>query len=356
MMSIKLSYYKLLIPFVFFESLFPILFYLTNSSIFLYLPLLFTVFNIIILNYLIKLKLNYILYIGLVFLFLVLFLILNRYPFEISYFSGLVLFLWNITLAILLVNISFSKALIGFIFFSFSFFVLFLGGVNGFDPDFGNHIFLESSRNYVSAVCIIYYICYVGLAIYHKTKVNILFSVLLVIVCIALFGRSGIALSIILFMHAVFYNYGIKYLFLISFLVLALIGPIIYFAINYTNFSDGLETPRDLMRYEYLNNMSSFDILFGRNFYQCCQTIVAFGPNPHNSFIALHSLFGLFGVVLSLFPIFISLCTKKFQLAFLILVIYVRYFYDVLGLFYILDFGLFVIFMICLKKEKVRGD
>lgn len=348
----KLKFKNLVSFVVFIEALFPILFYVTNSSFFLYLPLFFIFINIVFINRLTGLMLSYILSIGIVFLTLIFFLVMDNYPFEISFFSGLILFLWNITLAILLVNIGVGRFLIGIIFSFFSIYVFFLGAINGFDPDFGNNIFLEASRNYVSAVCIVYYICYISLCFYDKEKINIFNALMLVIVCVLLFGRSGIALSIMLFAYTLFYNYGIKLLFLFLIFMIGLLTPIIYFAMNYTNFSDGLETPRNSMRYEYLNNMSSWDILFGRNFYQCCKTIVAYGPNPHNSFIALHSLFGIFGIVISLVPILFSIYARKYQLTFLILIVYIRYFYDVLGLFYVLDFVIFVIFIMCFKGLK----
>ena len=227
--------------------------------------------------------------------------------------------------------------------------------VGDFHPDFGNHIFAESSRNYVSAILIVYYIAYAALSFIENKKVSIFATVFLLLSCIILFGRTGIAVSGVLLLYAIYNNYGAKISILFTIFLTGLSSIIYYYAMEYTNFADGLDTPRTLMIREYISSISESEIIFGRNFFQCCETIVAFGPNPHNSFIQLHSLYGLYGISLSILVFLIVLISKNISLTFLLFLIYFRYFFDVLGLFYFLDFSIIIIFLYCLDSILKRG-
>ncbi len=339
---------------IFIEFLLPLGFYFTNSSLALYMAIPFFIVNSFIIFRYIEVSAKYIFIFGLIVLGFFFSLMLNSWDFSIQIFSGLVLLFWNITLSILALKYKVRKILL-LIFCLFSSYVFFQGFLNRFDPDFGNHILAESSRNYVSAILIIYYISYAVLSYIDKSKVGILISLLLFVNCVILFGRTGIAVSCMLLIYAIYDNYGTKVSVLISIVLATLSSIIYYYALEYTNFADGLETPRTLMIKEYIENINEREFLLGRNFFDCCQTIVAFGPNPHNSFIALHSIYGFYGISISIFALMVVFFSRKFALFFLLILIYFRYFFDVLGLFYFLDFAIVMIFIYCLDSVLKRG-
>lgn len=340
---------------IFVELLLPLAFYFTNSSLALYLAIPFFILNSFFILQKIKVSVEYIFIFGVVFLGFLFSLTMNNWGFSIQMFSGLVLLLWNFTLSVLILKYNVRKIVL-LIFVLFSTYVFFQGLLNKFEPDFGNHILAESSRNYVSAILIIYYISYAALSCIEKEKISILVSVFLFVNCVVLFGRTGIVVSGLLLLYAIYNNYGVKVSVFLSVTLGVLSSVIYYYALEYTNFADGLDTPRTLMMQEYISNISESEIFFGRNFFQCCQTIVAFGPNPHNSFIALHSIYGLYGVFLSILVIIVVLCSRYFSLLFFLMLIYFRYFFDVLGLFYFLDFTIFIIFLYCLDSILKRGE
>lgn len=230
------------------------------------------------------------------------------------------------------------------------------------DPDNYNEIFAHSSRNVVSAFLLIITIL-VG-ACYHADgkKQPLLVYILTFISSLILYGRSGIAISLILFCYAFYDNYGKRVYWLALFIPLfALLFVNYYAGLEYyfteeSSFKNGLESPRQNMRDEYLNGIfySPQDLFFGRRYFDCCVTVMSYESNPHNSFIVGHARYGifhtLFFVVLFL-STFLFLKQKKVFVFFAFL-IFTRYFFDQLGLFSPLDFILFFIFLLIFKFKR----
>lgn len=336
---------------VFVQVLCAFLFYYTQSSFVLYFYVSFIPLNLYLIFNIKKINMIYIFYSLLFFFILIFFSLMSKAEFNASFFS-LILVCFNTFLYSGLSSSVFLTKMLAVFFFILSSIIFLIGLSNGFDPDYGNNILEAASRNYVSAILIIYFIGYIVLCLINEMKISVLLSIFLVINCLTLYGRTGTVISILLLLF-VLYNRLNKIFFYSIFLFFSLIFSIIYTYISEnTGFSGGLETPRTQMLNEYFYHMSSTDIIFGRSFYDCCNTIVEYGLNPHNSFLAGHHVFGIFHTITAIFILIVVAFSRCYSFVFLLLLIYIRYWYDVLGLFYLLDFPIF--FMLFYAFSDIR--
>nr|WP_174507015.1 hypothetical protein [Acinetobacter sp. Marseille-Q1620] len=287
------------------------------------------------------------------FLTLIIFSILSTAEFNAAFFSLILVCLNTFLYTQLSTSLFLTKAL-SFVFLILSVIVFYFAVKSGFDPDYGNNILGSASRNYVSAILIIYFIGYAALCVINKIHISIFLALFLVVNCITLYGRTGTIISLLL-LFFVLYKKLNKYFFCFLVVVISFVFGVVYnYIVENTGFSGGLETPRTKMLAEYFTNMSSKDIIFGRSFYECCSTIVAYGVNPHNSFLAGHHVFGIFHWITALSILLIIILSRCYSFAFLLLLIYLRYWYDVLGLFYLLDFPIFIMFFYAISNLSNR--
>lgn len=350
--SIKARFVDIL---VFIQILCPAFFYYFQSSLVLYFFVAFIPLNLYLIFKINKIKISYIFYPLLIFFILFIFSLLSEAEFNASFFSLIMVF-FNTVLYTSLSSSRLLTKLVSFAFLFFSIIVFLLGVKSGFEPDYGNNILDSASRNYVSAILIIYFIAYSVLCLINKVNISVLLSIFLVINCIFLYGRTGTIISILLLIFVLFVRLN-KFIFYFSTIVSLFIFGLIYnYIIENTGFSGGLDTPRNQMLVEYFYNMSSKDVFFGRSFYECCTTIVAYGVNPHNSFIAGHHVFGIFHWIIAVAILIILAFARCYYFVFLLLVIYLRYWYDVLGLFYLLDFPIFIMLFYAFSELKKRFD
>lgn len=227
----------------------------------------------------------------------------------------------------------------------------------GYNPDAYNNL-LDGSRNYISAHLIIFLAYYIFACRKRMIDVNLFYPTIVVVCCFFLFGRSGIALSFFLFFITVLQkNKIIKVM-----VVLPLISGFYFYQLELislftsSNFSHGVETERSIMFSEYISSLSNWrNFLFGVDFKYCCETIMAFKANPHNSFINLHSRFGILPFALGIYVyIYIfakRLFIKSLMVNVLVLVILARYFVDSIGFFGIIDFILVSMFIYILFDD-----
>lgn len=241
-------------------------------------------------------------------------------------------------------------------FYLYSFFLTYFIIKLGANGEAYNEILEGSSRNYLSAISIFLTInIYVQLR-FRFLKIVYIPAVLNFILCLLLFGRSGIALSFVILLFVSYIrNYKVFIILIFSALALTLtyLTVIIDLLNQRSNFAIGLESERSIFRKEYLTNIfSNNDFLFGRKISECCAFIQSFG-NPHNSFIMGHLRYGIFHTFFSVLILFFVILKRDFILLFFVLIIFSRYFLDQLGLFAFFDFVLFsILFLLLIKKDS----
>lgn len=195
------------------------------------------------------------------------------------------------------------------------FFFIFSGIFKGFSPESINFYLIGASRNIVSSIAIFLQLFY-SIAYFHvNRKLPILTVIVTTVICILSFGRTGIALSLFLLFTSYIINNLIsvtnskdanKYVIksIIIYAIITIITSLIIYKLDdilnlltfYTNFGLGLESPRDSLRQQYMDNLDLEKILFGVNL-STIPDIHAFNNNPHNSYIYGHSQFGLLYII-----------------------------------------------------------
>ncbi|HFS5870670.1 TPA: hypothetical protein ACH0TZ_001234 [Citrobacter werkmanii] len=233
----------------------------------------------------------------------------------------------------------------------------------GYNPEAFNGL-IDGSRNYISAYLIIFYIYYMYAAYINGRTVSLIYPIFIVVACIFLYGRSGIILSLLVFLVSLLQSGSrVKIGF---FIVCSLIGIAIFYnqivsIVLNSNLSHGVETERSGMLEQYFFSIQTArDLLFGVDLFECCSLIRKFDGNPHNSFIMMHSRFGLFPFLIIIgfyvFQIIKGILLKKIYLNLLLLIIFMRYFLDTIGFFGPVDFILFTIAISILRDQMPRRE
>lgn len=253
--------------------------------------------------------------------------------------------------------------------FNIIFFILFLCVhyfLSKFDSNpfyiYANDIFFEQSRNSVSFYAIFSMIFYAFTSKQIDRKVNILYIIPLVVFCLLLFGRSGIALAIAT-LFVILSGGSFKRIFTFFIVLLCIIITqidLINAFLMDTNFSRGLESPRNLINQEFLTALNLDTFIFGVNIFDV-PTAFEYGGNPHNSFILVNFKFGfmvLFFVYLALQTAFI-LMFKDFFSFLLFSILLVRYELDTVaffGQYTDLIFYIFVFHSLHKIKRRARSS
>lgn len=234
----------------------------------------------------------------------------------------------------------------------FYLFFIYSGIKHGFMPADVNNYFLESSRNVVSTVALLFQVLYS--ASYYKDKNTLPKITPLITLLIAFFayGRSGIALSAVLVVFTflfIFWRSKFTYK-LLAFSLISILFSFIYqylttielLVLTETNFNSGLDTPRTLMVQEYIRSLNLGSIIMGTDL-STVPIINQYGNNPHNSIIYGHSQYGIFYIFLLLVMVVTVSRYKPFNkrnivYTFLLLVFFVRILADKLSLPGVFDF------------------
>jgi len=222
----------------------------------------------------------------------------------------------------------------------------------------------DSSRNVLSSYLLLFSIFFYAARYFSKRTFSPLVATLSFIGCIELYGRSGIALSAILLLAIAFIRYRTDSrillllicaatLSIIASLLLANLDSLAAFISEGTNLKRGLESERYRMWSEYISFMDVRGLFFGESIEKCCSTMVAYGTNPHNAFIAGHAKHGLIHTIIFALIYMYVILNRRLLPIFFMTIIYIRYFLDTLGLFAPYDF---IIFYIALSIYPYKLD
>lgn len=331
----------------------------TKDYIFLILYFLF----IFPLFFLVRFKTNKIKYYFVILLFFILFMISSFFSREFSVLvswynllyalAGMLgaYFYINSKKGILYSKISFFMYVVFLSFFIFKY---------GADGEAYNNILEGSSRNYLSAISIFLTINIYVQLIFREKEILIYPAIINLILCLMLFGRSGIIISSVVFLF-VLYLRNIKFflfsLFLIFVFFILYLSVFLMYLDERTNFAIGFESDRSIFLKEYmLNIFNGSDFLTGRKISECCSYIASFSGNPHNSFIMGHLRYGLIHTVFSILLILFVLLKRNLIMLFFLLIIYSRFFLDQLGLFAFFDFFIFIVLYCCILQDKKKSN
>lgn len=260
-------------------------------------------------------------------------------------------------LSILMLNREIIKY-IYFLLFLSNILVIYFAVQNDFNPEFGNNLLENKSRNYVSGTLAIFTVYYLTLCRIFKEKISIILLVLLVVNSLFLYGRSGIAISFMILLFGLYYRLGKLIFSILSIVILSSLGLILNFLLKETNFSEGLDTPRSALFSEYVNSAlnNTYSLFFGVDISKCCSLIVAYGSNPHNSFLMGHSVYGIISTLIVFVMIIVVIASKRLDMILLLLLIIMRYSLDTMGIFGYYDISFFTIFyfsLLVLQKRNI---
>jgi hypothetical protein len=182
------------------------------------------------------------------------------------------------------------------------------------------------SRNGITSVLIVCQIIFSFVTYLYNNKFPIISSLAVVIISFYGLGRGSIIVSILLLLYGIFLNISTSKSKLLKFSsVIVVFGLFFYFSSNsetitlvenieesliQTQFGQGYsDEARTSINKEYISNLDPWKFLFGSS-YKNTSIEKYFGGNPHNSFIRLHSYYGIFGIIV-LFFLFISILIAK---------------------------------------------
>lgn len=223
------------------------------------------------------------------------------------------------------------------------------------------------SYNYISGLLVLAFILLFALNKIDnlsKDVRNIFFSVILVCICFMLYGRSGILLSFLVLLVSVqsaLRNRGpLKYLVITFIAVCGLIGFVYFYddivtLVMESKFKEGIESPRSVMLFEYFNQIDISTLLIGVDLNKI-PLIVSFNYNPHNSFLNLHAMYGIFAILFLLAVVFcLSLVLlKDYIIGFLLLIYIGRGMFDTIIFPGVLDFAFYYVLVRMLYTQTVR--
>ncbi|SUA66508.1 hypothetical protein [Oligella urethralis] len=265
----------------------------------------------------------------------------------------------SLLIAYLLVfKIKDTRALSKLIYFLYVLYLTYLFFSIGFEDDEAyNVVFEGSSRNYLSGI-LIFLAINVGIS-HEKSneKQPLLVYIITFVCCYFLYGRSGILLSSALLLYAIYQRNSKLLIFLFVFSLVYFFTSSFFWELlekiqTSSNFSRGFSSDRTLFLIEYLDRIDFKSIILGRNFDECCQLIVEFERNPHNSFITGHSRYGILHTLMAILILIYILSSRNLTLIVLSLIVYGRYFLDQMGLFTYFDVVLFQLLLLVRYKNN----
>ncbi|MCG9516854.1 hypothetical protein MCL26_17290 [Acinetobacter pittii] len=284
----------------------------------------------------------------------------QEFPFYINLYNELYGIVAFISAYILFLN-KYSVSLVKLIFSLYASFVFYHVYKLGFnDPDLYNNLLEGSSRNYLSAIFILLLVLLILVHEKNKEKLSIIYPLVNFLGCVALFGRSGIVFSLLILLYFSYKKFGLK----IFLLILTAILGMVFYKLNIieniflekTNFVNGVSSERTIFLSEYLANITykPYDLFFGRRLQSCCEWILLFNSNPHNSFIMGHIRYGIFHTLFSIGILIYILLSRNLTYIFLGFVVLSRFFVDQLGLFTAFDIVLFFLLLLIFSSQQKK--
>ena len=236
--------------------------------------------------------------------------------------------------------------------YGFNLIILYLAFKNNFDPLFGNEIFFNKSRNYVSGTLALFSIYYLALCKRFEVQISLLVLLILLLNSILLYDRSGVLVAFLILLYGIYQKFG-RIIFLGTLSIGIIFFSMIFLILqDFTNFSEGLDTPRTLLLTEYLSSLGkNYYLIFGADLKNCCGVIQYYGYNPHNSFLMSHSIFGIVTIVPISIILWSILSSRQSAMIFLCLIILIRFWLDSMGLYTYYDLALYTIFYCCYSSK-----
>lgn len=293
--------------------------------------------------------------------FIVASLFSQEFPFYVNLYNIFYGMVALVSAYALFVN-NYSVIIVKSLFLLYSFFIFYFIFKFGFnDPNLYNNLLEGSSRNYLSAIFVLLLILLILTYERNKENISLIYPLVTFVGCFSLFGRSGIIFSFLILVYLSFRVFGLK---VFSFIIILFSLFAIYrfndlqnLFFEKTNFVNGVDSERSIFLVEYLHGIEykPYDLFFGRRLQQCCNWILLFNSNPHNSFIMGHIRYGVVHTLFSFLIFLYIVFSKNLTYVFLGLVILSRFFVDQIGLFTPFDIVLyFLLFLIYAShKEKI---
>lgn len=190
-------------------------------------------------------------------------------------------------------------------FWSASIFILVVSLASGFDRDSYDQVFEHASRNRLGAYLVITAVSAAIACYWERGRVVVYPSVIALLLSLPLYGRASIISSFMFFAVSIIARFGLRGAILLQpFFILIVVAfqhwGIWEALISETNLSRGIESPRTQMAIGYMANLDLAGFFLGAPMGDI-ELINQYNGNPHNSFVRLHSLYGVFPIVVILF-------------------------------------------------------
>lgn len=216
-------------------------------------------------------------------------------------------------------------------------------------------ILLNSSSNGVTTLFVILNFIYQIFRFRRSKTPDHFFSILVLLISLAGYGRGAILASVLQLIGGLIIslNTSLSYKHIILVISLIIITTYFYedidrFITANTKIGSGLEdNERDLIFKDY-TSMNIKDFLLGKS-YENTVILIRDRGNPHNSFIRIHHMYGILGIIYFMFLLIWSMLLKSStQKSLIILVFYgssiiLRIFTEIIFLGTIMDFFFFML-------------
>lgn len=231
---------------------------------------------------------------------------LSRLVFNIAFFSLNILLLsaiLNMRIKVLLVLR--LVILMLFVFIITAFFIALIHNMKVYT--YLDSVLVGFSYNYISGLLILAVSLYLGfyMKISQKPRFGKTISIISVMLCFLLYGRSGIAFSFLLALVAcrdyINFKTGFR-TFVVIVLLTCFTAFVVYNSfviidlIQNSKFKEGLQSPRSIMLSQYIAALNLQTLLLGVDITKI-PLIASFNFNPHNSYLNLHAMSGLLGIL-----------------------------------------------------------
>ena len=237
-----------------------------------------------------------------------------------------------------------------------------------------------TSSNGITSFLIILYIPFAICSLRTVGRLPVREAVAVFFISLIGLGRGSILVSLALLIFAISFNVYIsklKFFYKVVLLLLTIIPITTYCVINFNDIAQLIsdviasskfahsvaDGPRAQILTEYMAKIDAVSFILGSN-YSGTSIINVFDNNPHNSYIRIHSFYGIWGVFLVFLPVLFILFSKvrwllKFAVLFLISSMLARafseplFFPTPLDVFYFLS--IFVYYYHCIPHHSMRS-
>jgi len=245
-------------------------------------------------------------------------------------------------------------------------YLIFCFVLKGVGPLSADDYLAIGSRNMVSAVLIYLQIIYSIIFFYRFSSVPVLTPIITFIVCLFLFGRSGILISGIWLAVSIFYRvsekkYSVSAFLILAFFVIFAISDVPDTAFHYlileTKFRHGFESNRMEMWVEYFLSIDILSFFVGQSYDLSPSIEIYGGGSPHSSFINGHHFMGFPYLVLIALMFFRSVFFAFFNGFFVFIGFFLLVFragFDVIAMPGLFSVFVFLAYFLCFSSVSCK--